>query len=108
MTLLECPYLGGEVEFGAERERHVSERYPDLLPQFRDYIGQVLANLDEVRRSARSASARLFSRWFDTINGGKHAVVVVVSEDVPLARYWIVTSYLTSRLTGGLIEWAKS
>jgi hypothetical protein len=59
------PNLHGEVELGAERERHIQERHPDLLPAYRDQLRQTLADPDQVRRSARLANARLFSRWFD-------------------------------------------
>jgi len=27
-----CPYLKGEVEPADERERHIAERHPELLP----------------------------------------------------------------------------
>jgi hypothetical protein len=62
-----CPYLGGEVELTEERERHIGDRHPELLPHIRERISLTLEKPDEVRRSARSASARLFSRWFDDI-----------------------------------------
>jgi hypothetical protein len=64
-----CPYLAGEVELTEEREKHIADRHPELLPKFRDRIRATLAEPHEVRRSARSASARLFSRWFDDIMG---------------------------------------
>jgi len=32
MTKFSCPYLGGEVELSDERERHIAEHHPDLLP----------------------------------------------------------------------------
>jgi len=53
-----CPYLSGAVELTEEREKHIGERHPDLLPKFRDRIRATLADPDEVRRSARSANAR--------------------------------------------------
>jgi hypothetical protein len=56
------PYLHGEVEMSVEREGHISERHPDLLPAYRDRLMQTLADPDQVRRSARLANARLFSR----------------------------------------------
>ena len=57
MTRLACPYLRGDVELTAERERHIRERHPDLLPEHRDQLSQTLANPDQVRRSARLANA---------------------------------------------------
>jgi hypothetical protein len=69
MERFSCPYLQGVVELSKDRERHIRERHPDLLPQCRDCIAETLLDPDEVRRSRRSADARLFSRWFDTIRG---------------------------------------
>jgi hypothetical protein len=102
-----CPYLAGEVELTEEREKHIGERHPELLPQFRDRIRVTLAEPHEVRRSARSAHARLFSRWFDDIMGGKHVVVVVVSE-VTARRHWVITAYLVRKLGQGDVEWTRS
>jgi len=102
-----CPYLAGEVELSEEREKHIAERHPELLPGLRDRIRATLADPDQVRRSARSASARLFSRWFDDIIGGKHVVVVVVSEVKP-RRNWVVTAYAVSKLGQGGVEWTRS
>ena len=87
--------------------RHIAERHPELLPDFRDRIRMTLADPDQVRRSERSASARLFSRWFDDIMSGKHVVVVVVSEASP-RRNWVVTAYAVSKLGQGGVEWTRS
>ena len=35
MTKFHCPYLEADVELTAEREVHISERHPDLLPEHR-------------------------------------------------------------------------
>jgi len=101
-----CQYLAGEVELSEEREKHIGERHPELAPQFRDRI-RMTAEPHEVRRSARSADARLFSRWFDDIMGGKHVVVVVVSER-RTRRHWVITAYVVSKLGQGVVEWARS
>ncbi len=45
-----------------------------------NHLGQTQADPDHVRRSARVANARLFSRWFDNIKDGMHLVAVVLSE----------------------------
>lgn len=108
MSRLPCPHVGGDVEWTEERERHVRERHPDLLPQHRDRIATTLADPDEVRRSARFGRARLFSRWYDDLGDGKHVVVVVASEPPPSARHWIVTAYIARRLAGGDVEWKRS
>lgn len=69
MTRLACPHLRGDVELSAERERHIQERHPDLLPAHRDEVRQPVADPDQVRGSVRVKNARLFSRWFGNIIG---------------------------------------
>ena len=63
---------------------------------------------DTVRRSARFANARLFTRWYDDGRGGKHVVVVVVSDVGLPRRHWIVTAYIARKLAEGDIEWPTS
>ena len=106
MALLSCPYLGGDVELTEEREQHIRERHPDLLPSYRDQLGQTLADPDQVRRSASSANGRLCSRWFDNIRGGKHLVAVILSD--PSGRQWMVTAYLARKLAEGVAEWKRN
>ena len=108
MTSFPCPYLGGEVELSDERERHVAEHHPDLLPDHKDRIGDTLADPDQVRRSKRFGNARLFSKWYDDLLKGKQVVVVAVSEAQPKGRNWIVTAYITSKITEGESEWKRS
>jgi hypothetical protein len=62
MTRFPCPYLKGEVELTEERERHIAERHPDLLPEHPERVAETLAHPDQVRRSVRFGSAKLFSR----------------------------------------------
>lgn len=104
MTLFPCPYLRGNVECTEERQRHIAERHPDLLPGHREYIATTLADPDQVRRSARSCNSGLFSRWYDGL--AKHVVVVVVSQ--PDGRNWIVTAYIARRVAEGETEWKRS
>ena len=106
MTKFPCPYLMGEVELTEERERHIAERHPDLLPEHRQQLAEVLADPDQVRRSLRFPSARLFSRWYTDVQGGKHGVVVVVSER-GRGRHWIITAYMTRELAEGEVEWRR-
>lgn len=106
MTRLACPYLQGDVELGAERERHIQERHPDLLPAHRDEVRQTVGDPDQVRGSVRAKNARLFSRWFGKIRGGKHVVVVVMTE--PPQRHWVATAYLAAKLAEGAVEWKRS
>ena len=108
MTQFPCPYLHGVVELTDERERHIAERHPDLLPEHRERIADTLADPDQVRRSTRFGNARLFSRWFDTVRSGKHVVVIVMGEPDPGGRHWIITAYLARMLAEGEIEWKRS
>jgi len=107
LALLVCPYLQSEVELSNERERHIAERHPELLPEHRDLIAATLADPDQIRRSKRFGSARLFSKWYVDLKGGKHVVVVVVS-DGDASRHWVITAYITRSLAAGEIEWAQS
>ena len=107
MAFFECTYLRGEVELTEERERHIAEGHPDLLPSHRRCIAKVLADPDSVRRSARAVNSLLFARWLEDVRGGKHVVVVVTSDPPPHARHWIVTAYMARRLAEGEIEWAR-
>jgi hypothetical protein len=103
-----CPYLGGNVDLTAEREEHIAEHHPDLLPAYRERIIRVLEEPDQVRRSSRCVHARLFSRWFPDLLGGKYVVVVVMTDARTPARHWVVTAYLARRLAEGGVEWRRS
>jgi hypothetical protein len=70
-TRFPCPYLHADVELTAERERHIAERHPDLLPEHRQRLADTLAAPDQVRRSTPYANSRLFSRWFESVRHGK-------------------------------------
>lgn len=107
MAWLACPYLKGEVEWTEERERHIAEHHPDLLPAYRDKIAETLFDPDQVRRSTRLANAKMFSRWYADVREGKHVVVVVVTDDAEEVRHWIVTAYITRRLAQGEAEWKR-
>ena len=107
MSRFACPYLKGEVELTEQRERHIAERHPDLLPEHRERIAATLADPEEVRKSVRFGSARLFSRWYSDLRKGKHVVVVVVSELDPSERHWIITAYIARKLAEGEVEWRQ-
>jgi hypothetical protein len=106
--LFHCPYLSFDVELSPQRQRHITESHPDLLPEFKEQVLQTLLEPEEVRLSARFKKARLFTRWFDTVRGGKYIVVVVISEGKPSNRHWVVTAYMARKLAGGDIEWKKN
>jgi hypothetical protein len=107
VTRFPCPYLNAEVELAEARERHITERHPDLLPGQRHRLATTLADPDQVRRSKRFASARLFSRWYDDLKGGKYVVVVVVSA-ADDRRNWVITAYIARELVAGEVEWVRS
>jgi hypothetical protein len=107
MTRFSCPYLQGDVELSDERERHIAEQHPDLLPKHRACLAGTLAQPDHVRRSSRFSNARLFARHYNELGPGKHTVVVVVSEAGPEGRHCIVTAYITRKLAGGVVEWQR-
>ena len=108
MPRFPCPYLHGEVELTDEREQHIADSHPDLLPEHRDLLAQALSDPDNVRRSRRFGNARLFSRRFDTVHGGKHVVVVVVSDAGANGRHWLITAYIARKLAEGDVEWTRS
>jgi hypothetical protein len=107
MTRFACPYLKAEVELTEERERHIAQRHPDLLPEHRQRVAEVLADPDQIRRSVRFGRARLFSRWYTDLQRGRH-VVVVVSEPEPRKRHWIIRAYITVKLVEGEVEWKRN
>ncbi len=90
-----------------ERENHISNNHPDLLPKFLSQIELTLANPDQVNRSLRMSTARVFYKKFDEISQGKFLAVVVVTESMRITRHWIITAYITRRVADGEIEWSK-
>ena len=98
MNRFPCPYLRAEVELTEEREGHIAERHTDLLPEHRARLVETLAAPDQVRRSVRFGSARLFSRSYTDVPRGNHLVVVVVSEPDATRRHWIIAAYLARKL----------
>ena len=108
MTFFQCPYLDSDVELTDERKYHITLRHPDLLPMHQQCIPDTLILPDRVTRSSRIGRARLFSRWFEWLRGGKYVVVVVVSDLTSAERHWVITAYMTNRLArGGDIEWER-
>ena len=108
MTSFECPYMCGFVELTDERRQHIADRHPELLPELDEKLAFTLAEPDQVRRSARFANARLFSRSYNDDRGSKHIVIVVVSDDPAPRRHWVVTAYVARSLAAGDVEWERS
>lgn len=44
MQTFKCPYLNGEVELTDEREEHIAQTHPDLLPEHLPQLKQTLAD----------------------------------------------------------------
>jgi hypothetical protein len=108
MALLPCPYLGTDVELSEERERHIRVQHPDLLPENRNRMVETVDDPDSVRRSSRVGNARLFSKWFEDLRGGKYVIVVIVGDQGREEHPWIITAYLSRKIKEGEIEWEKS
>lgn len=62
MTIVPCPYLNTGVELTDEREQHIRDKHPELLPVYRGHLIQTLTDPDEVRRDPRFPNSLLFSR----------------------------------------------
>jgi hypothetical protein len=99
--------LNADVELGDERELHIAQQHPDLLPEHRDLLEITLADPDQVRLSKRLRAARLFTRYYANLKNGKH-VTVVVATDISSARHWIVTAYIARKLAEGEAEWVRN
>lgn len=108
MALLPCPYLEGMVELTDERHQHILSKHPDFLPEHFARLTETVADPDEIRRDIRFPETRLFSRWSANVKEGKFVVVAVVSDALPQQRHWIVTAYISRKLTQGEIEWKRS
>jgi hypothetical protein len=108
MVRFACPYLKGEVELTKERQRHILERHPELGHGWHQLIAETLMTPDQVRRTTRLGNARLISRRFPQVQGGKHVVIVVITDPGQPHRHWIVTTYLARRLAGGETEWQQN
>lgn len=108
MESFPCPYLGGTVELTAEREQHIKEEHPNLLPQFRHRIAEVLADPDQVNRSKTLENTLLFAKFYDVPSRARYAVIIVVSDSAPVERNWIVTGYMARKLPKGAVEWTKN
>jgi len=103
-----CPYLDSDVELTDERELHITERHPDLGRGYLQLIADTLLDPDEVRCDLRFGNTILLSRRYSNIRKGRYVVVAVVTDIVPQERNWIVTVYLTPKITQGEIIWTRN
>jgi len=109
MISFPCHYLAACVELTDERLAHIQAGHPELIHATGDRIARTLGDPDEIRRDSRFPGMQLFSRWFDDLLGGKIVVVAVVTDEVQAEspRHWVVTAYVTRRITQGIIEWSR-
>ncbi len=107
MKYIFSPYLNKEVILTDERYVHIKKQHPELLPDFESAVNETIADPDSVRKSLRCHNARMFTKYFDKIRGGKYTVVVVISDTFPEQRSWIITAYITRKVSDGEIEWEK-
>ncbi|MBF0449411.1 MAG: hypothetical protein HQK75_01780 [Candidatus Magnetomorum sp.] len=108
MFLFPCPYLNNEVELTDERKLHIQKHHPDLIPEYETCIAKTLYDPDHIRTSSRYGNAKIFSKWFSSVKNGKYIVVVVVSDNMPYERHWIITSYISRKLSTKGIIWKKT
>jgi|SRR5947209_7377645 len=99
-----CPYFDEKIILTDERVEHIGGQHPDLLPQYRRFIDEVIQKPDSVRRSRRMPNGYLFTRWCPEVQNGKYIVVVIVSE---ASRKWVITSYISRKLPQGETIWTK-
>lgn len=102
-----CPYLKREIILTDERYNHIKKQHPELLPNYESAVKETILDPDSIRKSLRFNQARMFAKYFENIRGGKYTVVVVVSDSHPEQRDWIITAYITRKLSDGEIEWEK-
>lgn len=107
MKIIFCPYLDRNVILTDERYDHIKKQHPELLPEFEYTLEHTIANPDTVRKSSRFINARLFTKYFDNIRNGKYIVVVIVNDAHLETRDWIITAYMTRKLSDGVVEWEK-
>jgi hypothetical protein len=107
---LNCPYLGSSVELTGEREAHIAEQHPEILPGRLDLLDQTLFDPDYVcsRPNRRELG---FIRYMPSFLGGRYVVAVVVSDvarDGDRLRFWLVTAYVARRPSMWSIQWQRS
>lgn len=105
MITFACPFLRHDVELTDERAGHIIAQHPELQRDYEAYLRETLTDPDQVRTSPRFGGARRFSRWSESLGGGKF--MVVVSETSPRERHWIITAYVARKLAPGAIEWQR-
>jgi hypothetical protein len=102
-----CPYLNTDVELTDDRYQHILQTHPGTLPNYLTQLADTLEDPDLIRSSDRDPQALLFSKWFETIRGGRYLVVVIINPTHP-EQPWIITAYTARKITGGQVLWIKN
>jgi hypothetical protein len=96
------------VELSDDRYQHILKEHPEVLPEHEKEILETILSPQQIRKSKRFSSARLFTKWFENVRGGKYMVIVVVSDITAKGdRHWIITAYIARKITEGEIEWKE-
>ena len=96
-----CPALGDvEVELTLERSIHIQKAHPADSALILEHLQAVVAQPDVSLRSQDNEQEYLLSREFELGTGSKHIVAIIVEQRAP-RRFWIVTAFVTRRLSRG-------
>jgi len=68
MSHFHCPYLNAQIELTDERERHIAERHPDLLPEHRQRIADIQTRYAAARVSPAPGCSPAGSSPFAVVN----------------------------------------
>jgi hypothetical protein len=97
---LPCPYLSADVELTDERVAHIRSTHPAEAQHILDGLSLVVREPESVYVRAGGEDQYLLARKVDLPTGSKHIVVIVVRQDES-KRLWVITAFITRRLSGG-------
>lgn len=116
MKFFPAMLLKRKVKLTEEREKHIADGHPDLLPAHLPKIVETLADPDEIRslppgdsweqphKSVNRGTA-VYSRQYSDLTGGMVVVMVVLDLFDPP---WIVTAYITQDPPTGDMEYERN
>jgi hypothetical protein len=97
-----CTFLNTDVDLTEERETHIHEYHPDIVP-FIDRIQDVFLSCDAIHEGNRDPNLILFYKFYNDIFDGKYNVVAIKRNH----RSFILTTYLTDVIKAGAMLWKK-
>lgn len=96
-----CRALGEvDVELTAERRTHIQNTHSADSAIVLGLLRAVVEEPDLAFRSLDNDQEYLLSREFEFAAGSKHIVAIIVEQTAP-RRFWIVTAFVTRRLSRG-------